>query len=775
MRERIQNCLFALAMVAAVTMVYSNHFSNSFQYDDTHTIINNENIRSLKNIPDFFKDGSTFSSLPLSQSYRPIVTTTLTIDYWIANGLDTFVYHLDNFAFFLILGWLLFFFYQKILKFHFTGNKSFYLALYATLFFMVHPVMAETVNYIISRSVIISTVFVVMAFVFYQYSAISRKYYLYLIPYCLSILAKEPAIMFAPIFLCYLLLFKYELSLTDVFSQSKRKTAGRFLKEGIVPMTLCIFLYVFLMGMKPDGFVPGGNSVFQYIITQPLVFCYYLGSLILPLGLNMETDWTTLKDIWNFEFFASLIVIASIFTLAIWTSKVKKYRPISFGILWFFLALLPTSSIIPLADVKNDHRMFFPFIGLILAVLSSIYLLIERIKPNQTQKTILTLASVLILGMYSYGTFQRNKVWKTEETLWLDVVEKSPQNGKALVNCGMFEMKKGQYEKAEEYYKKALQVSPNYVLLYVNYGRLKLLQGETSEAEILLKKGTELRPDIHQPWHFFALFYKEQQRYDLAMKHLEKAVSLSEYIEGKHELMACYKLTENWMKLKQLSQSILTVNPESAIAKSYMQLAKANEVELASLEEESLKNPSAEKMLELSRRFYLNQDYSKSLNAAIKATELNPLLSNGYNNICACYIELGNYDLAKVNCERALELNPDNVTSSNNLKNIDVALMGILAGDYENGGAEEIRKESYYLDVSYSSFSSQLYDQCISISKDGLLKFPDSYGLFNNLCICHTAKGEYELAEEACLRGLQIAPENEIINQNYEEVLQQKQ
>jgi tetratricopeptide (TPR) repeat protein len=206
-----------------------------------------------------------------------------------------------------------------------------------------------------------------------------------------------------------------------------------------------------------------------------------------------------------------------------------------------------------------------------------------------------------------------------------------------------------------------------------------------------------------------------------------------------------------------------------------MQLAKANEVELASLEEESLKNPSAEKMLELSRRFYLNQDYSKSLNAAIKATELNPLLSNGYNNICACYIELGNYDLAKVNCERALELNPDNVTSSNNLKNIDVALMGILAGDYENGGAEEIRKESYYLDVSYSSFSSQLYDQCISISKDGLLKFPDSYGLFNNLCICHTAKGDYELADEACLRGLQIAPENETINQNYEEVLQQKQ
>ena len=39
MKKPIQNYLIALAMVAAVTIVYSNHFFNSFQYDDTHTII----------------------------------------------------------------------------------------------------------------------------------------------------------------------------------------------------------------------------------------------------------------------------------------------------------------------------------------------------------------------------------------------------------------------------------------------------------------------------------------------------------------------------------------------------------------------------------------------------------------------------------------------------------------------------------------------------------------------------------------------------------------
>ena len=45
----------------------------------------------------------------------------------------------------------------------------------------------------------------------------------------------------------------------------------------------------------------------------------------------------------------------------------RETWPVAFGILWFFLALLPTSSIVPLAEVLNDHRMYFPFVGLTLA------------------------------------------------------------------------------------------------------------------------------------------------------------------------------------------------------------------------------------------------------------------------------------------------------------------------------------------------------------------------------------------------------------------------
>ena len=52
-------------------------------------------------------------------------------------------------------------------------------------------------------------------------------------------------------------------------------------------------------------------------------------------------------------------------------------RPVAFGLWWFLVALLPTS-IIPLAEVENDHRMFFPFIGLAAAVAWWIAVRVQR-------------------------------------------------------------------------------------------------------------------------------------------------------------------------------------------------------------------------------------------------------------------------------------------------------------------------------------------------------------------------------------------------------------
>src|SRR5438045_9040835 len=96
MSKSVAAGLLALVLLAT----YSNHFQNSFHFDDAHTIVNNAAIRDLKNIPLFFRDARTFSSLPSNQSYRPLVSTLIAIDYRLG-GLNTFPYYMSIFSLFL--------------------------------------------------------------------------------------------------------------------------------------------------------------------------------------------------------------------------------------------------------------------------------------------------------------------------------------------------------------------------------------------------------------------------------------------------------------------------------------------------------------------------------------------------------------------------------------------------------------------------------------------------------------------------------------------------
>ena len=57
-KKKILFYVLSLLLFFVVVLSYSNHFRNSFHFDDTHVIVNNLYIRDLKNIPLFFKDAS---------------------------------------------------------------------------------------------------------------------------------------------------------------------------------------------------------------------------------------------------------------------------------------------------------------------------------------------------------------------------------------------------------------------------------------------------------------------------------------------------------------------------------------------------------------------------------------------------------------------------------------------------------------------------------------------------------------------------------------------
>jgi tetratricopeptide (TPR) repeat protein len=232
------------------------------------------------------------------------------------------------------------------------------------------------------------------------------------------------------------------------------------------------------------------------------VILHYVVSLFLPLQLSADTQWPLVVDPLDGRLVAGGAFVTAALALAWVTSRQKETRPIAFGVLWFFVALLPTSSIVPLAEPMNDHRMFFPFVGLVLAVVWAAGSVARRLPPR-TQPLASGLAAAVLFAM-AYGTWQRNIVWRTEESLWLDATIKSPDNGRGLMNYGVIQMNKGNLQVADDYFARALQFTPRYAYLQVNLGVLKAALGQPAEAERHFREAQRDDPNNPVSYTFFA-------------------------------------------------------------------------------------------------------------------------------------------------------------------------------------------------------------------------------------------------------------------------------
>lgn len=655
-----------LLMLICCTIAYSNHFSNDFHFDDYHTIVNNAYIRDMHNMPLFFKDGSTSSVLPANQSYRPLVTASLAIDYWLGGGYNVFFFHLTNFLLLLLQGIGMVYLFSKIFDVAKPDPDNVYFAIAASAWYLLHPAVAETVNYIIARSDMISTVFVIVSFLLYIYSSFFRRTGLYLIGVVIGALAKPPAVMFAPLFFLYSLFFEEGLSLIDIFKSTNLKRTGRVILRALPAFIVCAIGYEVIDKLTPKTWVPGGHSALQYLITQPFVILHYFYMFFVPVQLNIDTDWTLLNNIWDIRFFIGCAFVFVMFAAAIITSRKQHLRPISFGICWFFLTLLPTSSIVPLAEVLNDHRMYFPFIGLMISVCWTIKLVISNYLPAY-RKVIITIL-ILLLCSYAYGTWQRNGVWHSEESLWHDATIKSPGNGRAWMNYGVAQMGNGELKGAEISFTKANALMPGYDLVYVNLGILKQTENDTARAEKYFKTAIRANSNDSDPWYFYARFLNEQDRFSDAINCLKKAMAISPgNLRTRLLLMDIYQKTADWVDLRQLVNDSQRIFPGNADIADYASMAKqkAGEAELAA--QKLAKSPSAAGYIDLSLIYYRMGQYGKCIDACNKALQLKPGYDIAYNNMCASYNKLKEWDKAIQAGEEGLKLNPKNVLLQNNL------------------------------------------------------------------------------------------------------------
>lgn len=662
----MKSSVWILLMVVCCTITYSNHFYNAFHFDDFHTIVNNAYIRDMHNMPLFFKDGSTSSVLPANQSYRPVVTASLAVDYWLGGGYNVFFFHLTNFLLLLLQGIGIMYLLRKIFDIAKPGPNNIYFAVAASSWYLLHPVMAETVNYIIARSDMISTVFVVVSFLLYIYSPFCRKTGIYLIGVVIGALAKPPSVMFAPLLFVYILFFEEGLGFADVFKRINLNKTGRVILRSIPAFVVCAVIYKVTDKLTPKTWAPGGHSAMQYLITQPFVILHYFCMFFLPVQLSVDTDWTLLNNIWDIRFFAGCAFVMLMLITAFVTARKQQWRPVSFGICWFFLALLPTSSIVPLAEVLNDHRMYFPFIGLMISVVWALRLAIDQYLKVYSKAIIAIFA--LVLCCYAYGTWQRNEVWHSEESLWRDATIKSPGNGRAWMNYGVAQMGNNELKGAEESFTKANASMPGYDLVYVNLGILKQTENDTTNAEKFFKTAIATNSNDSDPWYFYARFLNSRGRFGEALNCLKKAMAISPgNLRTRLLLMDIYQGTGDWASLQQLVQESQRLFPGNADIANYGNMAhsKAGEADIEA--QKVAKSPTAPGYIDLSLMYYRAGQYAKCIAACNKALALKPGYDLAYNNICASYNKLGQWKLAIQAGEEGLKFNPDNTLLRDNL------------------------------------------------------------------------------------------------------------
>lgn len=664
--------LLSFLLLGLVFLAYSNHFNNGFQFDDAHTISDNYAIKEL-NIKKFFTDGTTFSNLSSNQSYRPYITTENAIDYKLGNGLNPKIFHIHIFISFLLVCALLCVFVKKILDYINFSNYNQFWALLVSAVFGLLCANAETVNYIIQRAEIVAGIYILLGFVAFLQGGVWRRRYLYLVFPFIGFFAKEMAFVFSPLLLLYVLIFEENVDLLHFYRAEEFKKCWRAFMKTLPSFILTLVFYVFYTRMLPDTYSAGGTDRFKYLITQPMVMCHYLVTYFVPYNLSADTDWTVYSSLSDNRAVLGILIVFFLVYIALKASKNKETRLFSFGLLWFFISLLPTSSFIPFAEVLNDHRCFIPYLGLTISFVFGTKYLMEKyfpkaIKQKSTQSFMLVIL-ILFLGSNAYGVRQRNKVWKNEETLWYDVTIKSPLNGRGLMNYGLTQMGKGNYYIAINYFERARLLVPNYSSLYINIGIAKGAIGKHQEAVDNFEKAISLDPNDFRGFAFYARYLNQNRKYEEAKLMGEKSLAINpNSLMTLNILMDVYQNLGLWADLEITANYTLQLLPRDSSALRYLSAAKEKKSPIEMLiESKSPENITAAEYLNLSLAFYNSGKYEKCIEACKSALKLKPDYADAYSNIGASYNMLNQWEKGKEACIKALKINPNHKLAQGNL------------------------------------------------------------------------------------------------------------
>jgi tetratricopeptide (TPR) repeat protein len=240
----------------------------------------------------------------------------------------------------------------------------------------------------------------------------------------------------------------------------------------------------------------------DYLRTQAVVVVKYLLLLVYPSGQNLDHDVALERSWLAPRVLASAGVLVALLALAVWLARRSApgpgrrpldpaYRVVSLGIGWFLLTNLVESSVIPIADLMYEHRVYLPSVGAFLAAATLLGLLLARWAPARTVRALVLVGTALALTLAAV-TLRRNAVWESDVTLWADSASKSPGKFRPHLNLGSALVKEKRFEEGEAILRRAIEIDPGQPTAHTALGALFHRTGRLAAAEAEYRAALDL-------------------------------------------------------------------------------------------------------------------------------------------------------------------------------------------------------------------------------------------------------------------------------------------
>jgi protein O-mannosyl-transferase len=492
--------LWRIALLwALVLAAYSNSFDAGFVYDNESAILDDARVHeaSLHNARRILTE-SYWVSQPATDLYRPVTTLSYLFNYAIlGNGTNPVGYHWLNLVLHAANVSLVY-----LLGIMTLGTPAPSLALAAI--WGLHPLATEAVTNIVGRADLLAALGILLGLLTYISATNEAKWRkggwltVLALSQTLALFSKENGVVLPALMLSF-----------DLVWSARSLRRPRILSYAVLALPFLAFfglrsqLHMHLeVPFHKNPLV--GAAFWPARMTAVKVIGRFLSLFLWPARLSADYSYNSIPVFhwppagWE-DMLAPIVLALCVSGIALAIRLRRKNQPLCYFVLFFFIALAPTSNFFLLiGSIMSERFMYLPAIGLTgcaVALISAAFAKAFGAATVRERLCTLLFAGILCLALGA-RTYARNLDWHDEATLWKAATDVNPDDALAHLNLGNALLQiPGRRTDAISEYRRTLEIYPNYAEAHNNLGAILLSSDRASEAVAEYQAAVRLDPD----------------------------------------------------------------------------------------------------------------------------------------------------------------------------------------------------------------------------------------------------------------------------------------